>query len=361
MQRVSESRGWEDGFAFSLIIYSRLEKAIYSESLIPEDALAVANQTIERSYWLKKALQRTMNRDDFQFPFKVSFLLGKLFYYRKLLTYPKRNLHTRVYSVVATLAAGIKLKLGIRGQRGMLISLSGIDGSGKSSATQVLLNAFATSDILAFPYWIRFGSVEWLRRNKPVLAINKLEVSISGTTTALERRQSRLKNPFLRMTWLLLNLAYLILFYNLKVRVSTWFGYVVICDRYIYDALVEIEASLPNNSSLIRLSEFLLTHLCPKPQLAWLFDLAPGEALSRQMYEQSNLAAQKELTFQRERYLALQERYQLILVNNQGNKNEVIDMVVLKTLRRYFADYHTWINGLLFSNPNQMNPVRTGR
>lgn len=357
MQRVSIDRGWEDGFAFSLIIYSRLEKAIYSEGLIPDDALALANQTIEKSYWLKKAIERTMSRDDLLFPFKVSFLLGKLFYYRKLLTYPKRDLRTRIHSVVATLAAGIKLKLGIRGQRGMLISLSGIDGSGKSSATQVLLKAFVTSDILAYPCWIRFGSVEWLRKSSQISNNNQREVSLSNASSALERRQSKLKNPFLRMGWLLLNLAHLTLFYNLKVRVSTWFGYVVICDRYIYDALVEIEASLPNSSSLIRLSEWLLMHLCPKPQLAWLFDLPPGEALSRHKDERSSSSAQKELAFQRERYLTLQKLYQLLLVNNQGDKNEVTDMVVLVTLRMYFRDYHTWINGLLFSNPNQMNPV----
>lgn len=159
------------------------------------------------------------------------------------------------------------------------------------------------------------------------------------------------------MGWLVLNLAYMTLFYNLKVRLSTWFGYVVICDRYIYDALVEIEASLPNSSSLIRLSEWLLMHFCPKPQLSWLFDLTPGEALSRQKFERSSVSLEKELAFERERYLALQKRYQLLLVSNQGDQNVIADLVVLKTLRKYFEDYHTWINGLLFSNPNQMNPV----
>ena len=357
MQRVSTDRGWEDGFAFSLMIYSRLERAIYSEGLIPDNALELANQTIEKSFWLKNALERTMGRNDLQFPFKVSFLLGKLFYYRKLLTYPKRNIRARIYSVVATLAAGIKLKLGIRGQRGMLISLSGIDGSGKSSAAQVLLKVFATSDVLAYPCWIRFGSVDWFRKASPISKNNQNEVSFSGSTTHLERRQNKLKNPFLRMGWLVLNLAYMTLFYNLKVRLSTWFGYVVICDRYIYDALVEIEASLPNSSSLIRLSEWLLMHFCPKPQLSWLFDLTPGEALSRQKFERSSVSLEKELAFERERYLALQKRYQLLLVSNQGDQNVIADLVVLKTLRKYFEDYHTWINGLLFSNPNQMNPV----
>ena len=97
----------------------------------------------------------------------------------------------------------------------------GINGSGKSPATQVLLKILTTSAILAYPHWIRFGYVEWFRRRKPISTNYKQEASISGTITALEKGQSRLENTSLRSGWLLLNLAYMVLFYKLKVRIST--------------------------------------------------------------------------------------------------------------------------------------------
>lgn len=360
MQRVSKERGWEDGLAFSLLVCAHLEKALYGESCIPEEIQTAAYATVGRSLWLRKSLEKTLDRTTIHLPFKVSFLLVKAFYYRKLLRDEKVEVPKRLRGVISSLAAGIKLKLHISGQRGMLISLSGIDGSGKTSIAEALVRAFATSEIEAHPFWLRFGSEAWLRKFKQLSQSNEQIVSSPSPVTSLEKRRSRLKSPALRLGWWLLNLAYMICLYNMKVRISSWLGSVVICDRYVYDALVEIEASLPQGSSFVAFSEWLLIHLCPKPDIAWLLDIPPEDAMFRQKIERGSIAAQKELAHQRELYLALQERYQMSLLSNQGDKGETASLIVLKTLRKYFKNYSTWVNGLLFSNPGQMNPEKKG-
>ena len=63
----------------------------------------------------------------------------------------------------STLAWGIRLKLRIRGQRGMIVSFSGIDGSGKTVAhIRSLIDAFSIAEIDAR----RFGAVSAHRRGR---------------------------------------------------------------------------------------------------------------------------------------------------------------------------------------------------
>ena len=355
MERVAGERGWADGLAFCLLLCARLEEWLYDQSLVPQSVRERAETAVASSPWLRQRLESTLERDTVTFPFRVSFLFGKVLYYKKILADRERSFSTRLADVVRTLAWGVKLKLRISGQRGMLISLSGIDGSGKTVHAQALVDAFATSEITACCFWSRSGASAWMGRLSRMMSGKQDRTTVRDTASALARRRQRLHHPLLRLGWLILTLADLVVRYNLRVRLPRLVGGVVVCDRYIHDAMVEIAASLPESNTWARWAERLLTTLCPRQDIAWLLDVPAEVGAERQPDEAGNLAAREELEKQRAAYRALAGRYGLISLDTRSSQGQTTSRVVLETLRRYYQDYGTWVNALLLSNPSQLN------
>jgi thymidylate kinase len=353
VERIARTRGWEDGFAFCVLLCDRLESLLYGERAIPHDVSVRARRVVASNAWLSRWLESVVEREDVRFPFRVSFLFGKVVYYRKVMHDPQRSRATRLADVGRTLVWGIKLKLRIRGQRGMIVSLSGIDGSGKTVHVRSLERAFETADTLTSTYWSRFGSSA---RKSGFGRRGAEEVKVSDTATSLARRRRRLAHPAMRLGWLTYNLAQLVLRYNVFVRLRSLFGRVAICDRYIYDAMVEIGASLPDNPRLSRWAERVLARLCPRPDVAWLFDVPAELSVERQADENRSAASREELSRQRSAYLALVQTYGLHVVTTDSAPGETTSRVVRETLLAYYDGYRTWVNALLLSNPNQMNP-----
>jgi thymidylate kinase len=358
IEKIARERGWEDGLAFCLLLYSRLEDLLYGEQRIPGDALERARRIIASKAWLSRQLENTSKRDEVHFPFHLPFLFGKIMYYRKILGDSRRRSATRMYDVVSTLAWGIKLKLHIRGQRGMIVSFSGIDGSGKTVHIRSLIEAFAAADIEARSYWTRFGSSARKRSSGDASAGN---AGPSDTAASLERRRGRLRNPGMRFGWLTCNLTALVLRYNWRARLKRRLGGVMICDRYVYDAVVEIGASLPDDPRLSRWTERWLIRLCPRPDVAWLLDVPADVSVRRQADEGGSTASAEELSRQRSMYLALAEVHGLNVVTTESRPEETTSRVVRETLLAYFKDYGTRVNALLLSNPGQMNPKKDAR
>lgn len=227
----------------------------------------------------------------------------------------------------------------------MIVSLSGIDGAGKTVHSQSLVKAFETSEIKAHVYWNRFGSSARIRKRQP-----------SDIATSLASRRRRLHNPLVRLGWLAINLIVFIMRCNLHVRFPRWLGRVVVCDRYIYDAMVEIQASLPKGSPWPKWAEGLLTLLCPHPDVAWLLDASAEVSVVRQAGEEGNMPACDELSVQRSMFKSLASDYALRVLPTNSGLDKTSTEVVRETLLSYYKDYATWVNALLLSNPNQRNP-----
>lgn len=355
VEKIARDRGWEDGLAFCLLLYSQLEWLLFDEILIPNNVLEWARSTVSANAWLSRWLKNELKREEAHFPFRVSFFFGKLLYYRKILKDSYRNLPIRLHDVFYTLVWGIKQKFHIKGQRGMIVSLSGIDGAGKTVHGQALVKAFETSEIKSHIFWNRFGS----SAQKNDSRLNEAAISHpSDIAASLARRRQRLHNPLIRSGWLVFNLIGFIVRCNLHVRFPRWFGGVVICDRYLYDAIVEIKASLPEGSRWVSIAEWLLVRLCPRPNLAWLLDSPAEISVGRQPDEKGGTTACEELSKQRLEFATLASKYQLEVLTTSSNLEDTSSLVVRETLRKYYENYSTWVNALLLSNPNQRNPKK---
>jgi thymidylate kinase len=355
IQRIARDRGWEEGLAFCLLLHGRLEVALYGETLIPCGVLDWSRSIVSANAWLSQQFEKTLKRDVVHFPFRVSFIFGKILYYKKVLNDLQRTPVTRIYDAVVTFIWGVKHKLRISGQRGMIISLSGIDGAGKTIHSQSLVKAFETSEVKARIYWSRIGSSAQEHNHQDTAKRPSIDIAQS-----LAHRRQRLHNSLLRLGWLILNLTIFIVRCNLHVRFPRWLGGVVICDRYIYDAMVEIQASLPNYDRWSQWAKRLLILSCPRPDIAWLLDVPAELSIERQANEKGSKAACEELSKQRLMFKSLASTYGLRVLPTNIGSEETSTHVVRETLLKYYENYGTWVRAFMLSNPNQLNPEKGG-
>lgn len=355
LESIARERGWEDGLAFCLLLCSRLEAGLYGETLVSEAVLARARTIISRNRWLSPQLEKTLKRGQGQFPFQVSFLLVKVLYYHKILRDQQRPLSGRAWDTVSTLAWGVRQKLQVKGQRGMIVSLSGIDGAGKTTHGRALVRAFETSETRARLYWSRFGSSEHKGHDN---RDREPECNSVDIASQLARRRRRLQNPMMRTSWLTVNLIHYIARCNLHVRVPLLLSTVVVCDRYTYDAIVEIQASLPDGGRWSQSAAWLVTTLCPRPNVAWLLDVGPEVSVGRQAEQEPSEAVCAELERQRSDFQALASANRLRIVATSVDPEETCTEIVRETLLTYYEDYGTVVGAFFLANPSQMNPAR---
>jgi dTMP kinase len=156
----------------------------------------------------------------------------------------------------------------------------------------------------------------------------------------------------LRFVWAAANALDLALSYQWRVRLPLMTGRVVVCDRYTFDAAVEIADRLGSREALRSLPVRLLFALAPKPRIAYLLDSAPEVAAARALdpEEADAIAAQQRL------YRELAVTRGLRIVDVQGEPAEASDRIVREVLTEYEDNFGTLINCLLLSNPGQLNP-----
>jgi thymidylate kinase len=172
-----------------------------------------------------------------------------------------------------------------------------------------------------------------------------------------------LRNPLVRQVWMATVVADLVWRYTRRVRLPLIVGRVVICDRYVYDALADIAVATGSNGGFL---PRLLVALSPKPSrldvqhcngitpapgghAAFLLSVPPDVAVSRRQGELSQATAEETAGI----YRSLAGRYALTLLDNNRPFAEVSDPLVRSVVGSYFARYHTIANALLMANPNK--------
>jgi thymidylate kinase len=353
MERTAAARGWLDGLAFMVLLYAHLEPALFGSSLVADAQVARFAEVLRAEPALQRRLDRLRSASEVDLPLPLGFWFCKRLYYRKVLRDPALDPRQRWRDVGATLAWGIKLKAHQRPQSGAVITLSGPDGAGKTAHARALVDALNLCEVRSHYLWSRGGSTGLLAITRPLGRLAGASQRAGGGDDPVERRRQRLAaaGPLARFGWSWLVALDQVTFYNLRARLPALVGRVVVCDRYAYDAAVDMDWALPADAHWSRLAIAAMLKLVPRPQLAYLLDVAAPAARQRKPEDPWHMDFEGE----RQRYHALAKRLGLRVLSTEGTFAEANDVLIREAIMAYMAHFETWLNGVFRANPSQMN------
>ncbi len=126
---------------------------------------------------------------------------------------------------------------------GNLISISGIDGSGKSTQLDLLKKYYKDQGFKVVYLWSRGGSTSGINKLKSFLRlIAGKNLPPSGKS---KKRDEMFKNIFIQYIWIYAAILDLLRIYAFSIRWNLLIGKKVICDRYIWDTLIDFKIMFP--------------------------------------------------------------------------------------------------------------------
>jgi len=304
-------RGWEAGLGSILTIVASLERALYGGSMIPARILEAARRL----------------------PLPLSRVHSKRQFLIKLARQPTRAPDERIADVLATVWELAANRLKLRCRPAVLISVSGLDGAGKSHVCSAVGRAMRLCEIPLAVVWSRggFGS-----------GMTALKRAVRGSM------QSRLPGPADasgKVRWLsggvagavftLLVAVEQTLVLGVGVRARLALGFSVVCDRYAYDTVADLETKVGRGRAVVRLATWVMTALAPRPDLPILLRLDAAGAERRKPGDASaaDLAA-RFVSFER-----LAREHGLMVLDASRPADQVSGEAVERALREAFSRF----------------------
>lgn len=350
MKGVAEKRGWLNGFYFGLLVQTFIEKKLLGESSI--DEIRLEKMKAKLPGWMRAYLNRRVYLREISLPFKFPKIFGKFLHFVKTIrdktTNPSRKLY-ELYKVAHGALFAIlfyKFKVNIRHQRPMLISISGVDGSGKTTYGNALYEHLIFCELRTKLVWSRVGSSSFLKpfskTAKILFGWKKGKGIKSGYIQESEAIGKELfkKSSALRILGLSMLLLEMVCQYFFKVTLPLLLRKVVICDRYIYDTLVDMATryDLDTNSSEGRLFTKILTALTAKPDVAYSLDLRVEDVCNRREVGFEEMILIRE---QIDLYKKISSMYNLQQINNDHSTDirPVSDKLIHEILVAYYEKW----------------------
>ncbi len=197
---------------------------------------------------------------------------------------------------------------------GRLITLSGIDGAGKSTVVSRLREQLMSNhNFASYQFWCKFG-------DHPLkhLRLSRIFTSHQNATPGSISQERQCPKALNRFYGTIL-LAYHLFQIRVVIRGLLRHGKNVICDRYIYDTMVDLQQEL--DYSMIKTQVVLGAGRIPQPDCKFLLDLPSQLAFSRKPDSRSIGFLER----RRALYLQLVHECGLTLVD----ADQPIDMVML--------------------------------
>ena len=121
----------------------------------------------------------------------------------------------------------------------LFIVFSGLDCSGKSTQIDLLKKEFENRDKKSTVFWSRGGYTPGFQFLKDILRkFFKKNLPKPGFS---KQREKALSNPFILNIWLTIAIFDLIFYYSIFLRLKKYFGYNIICDRYLIDTNIDFK------------------------------------------------------------------------------------------------------------------------
>jgi len=160
-----------------------------------------------------------------------------------------------------------------------VVSFSGPDGSGKSTQIELLRAELERRGTRPVVLWMRLGYTPGFDRAKSLVrkALGR-KLPKPGASPQRERMMGR---SSIRRAWLAAAIADLLFTSAVRVRLEAWRGRSVICDRYVWDSLVDRKMYFPDDAWVDSIVEPFFALVGKKPSAAVLLALPFEEALRR--------------------------------------------------------------------------------
>ena len=134
----------------------------------------------------------------------------------------------------------------------MLIAVSGIDGSGKSTQLELVKQYYENKGKTVLYLWTRGGSTSGINAIKSFIRkLGGKKLPPSGNS---KKRDEMLARGWIQRVWLSLAILDLMRVYCISIRWWIIRGKVVICDRYLWDTQIDFEIMFPH----IKIEDWLL-------------------------------------------------------------------------------------------------------
>lgn len=187
----------------------------------------------------------------------------------------------------------------------MLISLSGVDGCGKSTQVELLSRWLIQRGRTVRALWFRPGYSRrldavrgWVRRRRPGL------LPPPGPSAA---REKLFRRPRTRQLWLATAILDTGFEYAVVLRRHLLAGVDVVCDRFIEDARIDLELRFPELATITRSCFKLVERTCPRPDVH-LFLRVDLRELERRLAQKQEPFPDDEAV-RAQRYLVYEQRF----------------------------------------------------
>lgn len=161
----------------------------------------------------------------------------------------------------------------------MIIALSGMDGSGKSTQVSILQEFFSSNGKASIILWTRGGYTPgflWLKSLLRVILGRHLPPPGKSPS-----RDNSLSRPFVARLWLSIAIIDLLFYLGIYLRLQHIRGRVVICDRYIDDTRLDFKRNFPHISFENFLLWRVLEWAVPVPDVSLLLWIPVEFSLNR--------------------------------------------------------------------------------
>lgn len=200
-------------------------------------------------------------------------------------------------------------------KRGSLIVLTGIDGSGKTTQAQLLVETLKKEGMIVSYVWARWEQILVKPLTKSWKSGLKKDTGNSDSRAKINKSKKHelLRNPFLRWLWL----AAFFLDYGLQILVKVRFRLMkkglIVSDRMFYDSAVDQAINLGGRKNwlLDNLDSAWMRLIFPEPDIVMYID-CPEEVAFKRKVDAPDL---EYLSDRRQLYKYLAVKYNWIIID----------------------------------------------
>jgi thymidylate kinase len=210
----------------------------------------------------------------------------------------------------------------------VIVSISGVDCSGKTTQLERLQDRFQAEGHGCEVVWFRPGYSRELDFLRSTVRRFKPGLLPRSDGDESRNRDEAFKSGGVRRSWVVMAILDSLVHYVLKLRVLSAGGKTVLCDRYLFDGRLDLELRFPEYTSSIRKAFDVLRRMAPIPDHAFLL-MIPLEVMESRMAEKDepfpDPVETRQMRF--EAYQFIGSRPGVTVVDGHGDRDQVSDVI----------------------------------